>query len=496
MKRFIYGIFAAGLSLTACTEFDEEVSVVLPEGPTVSVEASVVNDNAIHIKVTPAKTAIGFAYAVAQKNPNLSVSAADIASVNYATTDTCKVIEGTIGRLKQFTTYTVYAVAYGNDGKPGAIVAKDVTTTDGVAPQVVELLENKGAAIVQMSEDVFVTDTTLITATIYNRNDMANPVDGTVKVQKVEAGVIAFMSPEAPANSIVFISWAAGAFKDASGKPIAALNSGISAEGYPVGAYYFADEATVSMAKATVSAKGVYAADKSFIADYTKFQIVVACDFKVFKGSAGTATVTYSGAAATTVLTAPVTIVSDSAFAITLPEAPRPGDIVTAKVNAGAVADINRNDCEELEIKGKWQYSYCYTAASIEGTYGAGVIYADNEIETEEEFEVEVVETAEDGSMTVNIWGIGSTVGMLNPLQGVFDAVTGVFTAQAQPIGKFTYKGEAHDVYAISIVDDNIVPVVINFTAAGAFETATPMALYIPGLGTLETGLEFAAERY
>ena len=230
MKRLLYYIITAAVTLTGCTTWDDPVTENYGAGPSieVSVKAAAPTDSAFVISIVPGEGTTYYAYVLDANDEAEELDAATLLKGGYGNdvfnTSKDKTLTVPVNGMAPNTTYQVYAVASNDKGIVGKVAVASIKTTDSGKPQIV------GAQVDAASKTAAVAFNQLIqagqgkvTAKYYKEFDFSNPVDiQNVKVD-VSKNVAQFTAPEAPAGAYVIFSWEEGAFVDAVGNKCASF---------------------------------------------------------------------------------------------------------------------------------------------------------------------------------------------------------------------------------------------------------------------------------
>lgn len=402
MKKYLLSLLAVA-AVVGCTRFEDEASleVVKPSAPTISVSG--VEDTGFSATIS-AQAGTGFySYAVLagapkELDPTSLFKVGVKNTLASGTVDYAKAQSKTIElkELARNAVYTVYAVAASEQGTVGEVVSQKVTTSDGEIPSPKSASFKDNVLTLTLSEAVKYTGKK-VTAKYYAANTpsgaeyniLEDKEYGTFPVTVEASGNTAtFTFGETLPNGAYFsISYPAGAFEDAVGNPVNAMNS-----------YFYADD------KGKLASKGItgrianqnfdltlYSADGeeaviesvsnlmspiwiSVPEDYIHYKAVVPATTKDIEGYS----IVYEGEGETHTYTTPGPY--DYGWngtyncALAYPNAmsgrpdPEPGQYLTITIPEGFLIDIWGNT-NNVFVIGPVIYSYGYTLEDVIGTY-------------------------------------------------------------------------------------------------------------------------------
>lgn len=210
------------------------------EAKGISVKVSEVKDSSFVVSLTPEDTsAVYYSYAVVEG----ALSAVDSSSLYSDGYKSAAVASGVIknvspytssvavGGLTPNTAYTVYAVSSSSTGVPGSVSSVSVTTSDNLAPYIVDGAAQENAATLQFSEPVYFVEGSAVTVNYYGINssehDIYNndPVGTATASVRVNEDVAVFVLSDVPDGAYYTVSFPEGAFTDAAGNKAEALES-------------------------------------------------------------------------------------------------------------------------------------------------------------------------------------------------------------------------------------------------------------------------------
>lgn len=402
MKKYLLSLLAVA-TVVGCTTFEDEQSdaVVNPTSPAITVSG--VEDTGFAATIA-AQAGTGFySYAVLPGAPQdlnpttlLKVgykNAVAAGTVDYAKSPS-KTIELT--ELARNTVYTVYAVAASQQGTVGEVVSQKVTTSDAEIPAPKSATYEDYTMTVTFSEPIKYTGKkatvnyyAVNTPSGAEYNIKENKPVGSVKATVTADGNVAtFKFDEPIPNGAYFaVSYPAGAFEDAVGNPVNAMESGFGTDkdGKLASKGITGRQDTVNFDLTLYSAEGEEAELESvsdlmspiWIAvpeDYIHFKATVPATSKDIEGYS----IVYEGAGESHTYTTPGPY--DYGWngtyncALAYPNAmsgrpdPIPGQYLTITIPEGFLIDIWGNT-NNVFVIGPVIYSYGYTLEDVIGTY-------------------------------------------------------------------------------------------------------------------------------
>lgn len=429
MKKLVYSLLMAGLSLVGCTSFDDPVQEKYAAGPSVGIHLTATTDSTFTFTVTPAEGAQYYSYIVVKSSEVQQLDAATLLKVAYSgivageMTETAKAASVTNNMRNKKgeplclpnTTYQIYAVAVSDKGITGEIANTSVTTTDGLLPAPRSFkadTENKSVAVT-FSEAVARGEGEIV-AMYYKEWDITNPVviDEKELEVSIEGNVVTFATPKTYAGSIIAVSWADGAFVDSFGNKCRALNSGLNMQtGKFAGVYFRNDLVPFDMelmkeaeeeGEEPTGNLTVAPVIGSVFPKWNEFEGVFTLDFDIYRNpskvKSGDVSVVYSNENSTTTykLTAEQWNAEGNTLTFSLPAEPAPGDYVSVVVAKGAITDVYGNPCNEFFSEDIWwkyfamtkemvigQFNFSYVSAYDEETYDCGTVTIEEDEEEE-----------------------------------------------------------------------------------------------------------------
>lgn len=507
MKKLIYSLAAAGLTLGACTEFDDEVSKVYPDGPAVTVDVTVSSDNSISYSVTPASGAQGYAYAIVESAEDETVYTADdiislidtksdfgAGNARYVKTSDAASVTGEVEDLTPYGKYVFLAVAYNEYDKAGAVTAKEFQLSDSGAPEIEGAVASGTAVVFAFSENVKVDETgadagkyTAFTALLLS------PTSGTITESyvsniKVSGNEVYFYIAGAESGMTASIGWESdNAITDLKGNGIGALEAGFDEDDIFVP---FENE-NVKLNVESISAEGV----SGSYADIDNFILTVKTKEAIYEGygeGKGSLTATFSASddnMSSTIKTS-VTIVDEHTFTVTIPAGVLAGQAITAVLEDGALVDANGNSFAGITLISEddtYTVAKAISVSDVIGTYNAG-FYLYTEIKAQsptvhsETWTIADAGKSEGYVYNVTISGItagGYTDASTVTAEGTYNALTHILSINSA-IGSanLEYKeGEEKKtveagVYLLDYDSNGNAMAMLQFSAAGA-ATAT-----------------------
>lgn len=374
MKKILYSMMAAVLTLTGCISFDDPTVENYGEGPSTDIQTGAVEDNAFTFTVTPGAGSQFYSFIVAKGTEPQTLDASTLLSGKYngivgrvievakTPTYTFDMKQDGIGILEPNTSYVVYAVAANDKGIVGNVASAVVLTTDGglPTPKTFKKDADNKAVILTMSEAV-TRGNGAVTAKYYKEWDILNPVtltDEEITVT-VNGAEVTFAAPTAPAGAHVAFSYSAGAFKDSYGNECMALNSGLD-----LSTGKFKNLVVqVTPAPFDITDENIKSPeDGAVFPKWDEFEGVLEFDFDIFRNDEmvedGDLSVVYTTGKKTSTLklSANEWTVVGNTLIFRLPEAPEAGAIVTLNVVEGAFCDVYGNINKAFKSSTSWKY--------------------------------------------------------------------------------------------------------------------------------------------
>lgn len=488
MKKLIYSLAIALIGMTSCTSFDEEKSETYAAGPAVDLSLTTTTDSTFTFTVKPAEGSNFYSYTVVPGKANTSVSAEAVlkntlsGSIEQGIIEYAKTASVTVNMrdtknqplCEPNTTYTVYAVATSAQGIIGAVKSLEVTTTDGEVPVLMPYTatdptsETDTVTTVTFSEEVMIGEGT-VSASYYQEYGDGNliPIPEDDITVKTTGNKAYFAVNNVPAGAYVLYSWTEGAFVDSFGNKCPATNTEFTEEGIS-GVYR-------RLPFETWSIKDKYFSPEagSLISDYKSFKGTVTFDKDVFRNDelveTGDITLVYTGSkkTSTIALTPSEWSVSGKTLTFFLPEAAAAGDIITIKIKAGTVVDVNGNPNVEYTSSTKtvwWKY-FAMTKDMAIGNFSLSLIsgsdiYDDYPTATFAEYP-----GVENGLVISNLYQEGSEV------PGTYDLNSGVvYVKPGYELGTVTTsKGNTYGLITYSLSGSSNIAFTVN--ADGTMES-------------------------
>lgn len=266
----------------------------------------------------------------------------------------------------QNTTYQVYAVVGSLQGNVGEIAVKSVTTGDSWKPNFVEYETSDTTVALAFDEEVYAKGD--VKVRYFKRwtveYDIMNDIEAgsiTVAASEIisEDGLAMFTVEGIPAGAYYTVSWAEGAFEDASGNKIEAMESG----------FYTTEEGSLASyglyGRAPFVSFDVTPIEAESFAEYTDpFVTGFDTENAVMKGGAvedAVATAVYVLGGKTVSLE--LEYGKDYAFyqgycLVYLPEEPDRGAVATVTIPAGTFVDEWGNSSNEFTHSAVYSYGY------------------------------------------------------------------------------------------------------------------------------------------
>lgn len=382
MKRFFTYISILTLAVACNDIYGPEEIPVAPDTPAgVEITFSEVKDSSFVVTVTPKDEASFYSYLVDMADAPEVLDAESLYKVKYSS-----IAQGTVkwsedkpsftfivDEVIQDATYQVYAVAGSPMGIIGEVCTASVSTSDTHAPNIEDYATGEDAdgvnPYVVLLFDEEVKPVGDVTVRYFKRwtaeNDIYNDIEAgtvTVPASAIDAAdglMPEFMVEGVPAGAYYTVSWAEGAFEDAAGNKIAAMESG----------FYTTEEGSLApyglYGRAPFVSFDVTPIEAESFAEYTDpFVTGFETENAVMKGSA------VEGAVATAVYVLGSKTVSleleygkDYAFyqgycLVYLPEEPDRGAVATVTIPAGTFVDEWGNSSNEFTHSAVYSYGY------------------------------------------------------------------------------------------------------------------------------------------
>ncbi|MGN0028124.1 MAG: hypothetical protein ACI35Q_00060 [Marinilabiliaceae bacterium] len=513
MKKLIYSLAVAGLALAACNEFDDETSVVYPEGPSIEASIEAQGDSAVSYTVTAsAQGTHHFVYALVEGSADdysaddvVSASGSVVAMVDEFQNDTVKIgkqiiVAKTVKSLAPNTTYSIVAVAYSSDDKPGKVAHQSATTSDGLPPVVKKFeIASDTVVVVTFSEAVkidSVDNFSKFSAALVKPNEsgveVAKLTDVVVSGEKVS-----FYVEGARPGLFVSVGWEEGAVMDLAGLPAEALEVGFDEENlydqYPAGKFV--------IGVSSISCEGVF---ESY-ADKDAFALTLTTKQPVFVGSgkaAGSLGVTFSVKSdrVSATVSSEAEYVNDTTLRVYIPEEVLVGQKFSISLDSAAIQDAEGNYNKQLTLISSDTALMVNTVLPLSAALGSFDVayYLNSEkgaVRHSEEWTVADAGESEGYEYLVSVSGI--TFGYVNAPKdalGIYNSLTHYLSILSS-VGTFTYKGSDVDVYLVDYASDGEEDPALEFTAPGNAVSTGAWKIYLNGLGTLDYVLKASAVR-
>ncbi len=434
MKKLIYSLAIALIGMTSCNSFDEEHSQTYGDGPAVSINLTTTADSTFAFTVNPAEGTGFYSYmvipgkvnssltqeAILKNTPKTAISQGVIEYAKYASVSDDMRDDKKQPLCLPNTTYTIYAVAASTNGVMGKLTTLEVTTTDGEAP-VMEPYEakdptdeNDTITTVSFSEDV-VRGEGAVTAAYYQEWGDGSLI--TIPAEDIKVTVsgnkVSFAVSNVPAGAFVLYSWEEGAFVDSFGNKCPATNTQITDEGIS-GVYKRLPTKDWSILDSNLAPES-----GSLVDNYKTFQGTMTFDHDIFRDDELVATGDISVVYASSTKTSTIALepsqwsVSGKVLTFTLPEEPAAGDIITVKVKAGVIFDVNGNSNKAYTSTSKtvwWKY-FAMTKDMAIGNFDFKVTLSSGKTYNFGTVTIEEDPEEENGLIINNLYLDGSVVG-------------------------------------------------------------------------------------
>lgn len=493
MKKLIYSLAIALIGMTSCTSFDEEKSETYAAGPTVDLSLTTTTDSTFTFTVKPAEGSNFYSYTVVPGKANTSVSAESVlknslsGSIEQGIIEYAKASSVTVNMRDAKdqplcvpnTTYTVYAVASSAQGVVGAVKTLEVTTTDGEAPVLMPYTatdptsETDTVTTVTFSEEVMMGEGTVSASyyQVYGDGSLIPIPEDDITV--ITTGNKAYFAVNnVPAGAYVLYSWTEGAFVDSYGNKCPATNTEFTEEGVS-GVYR-----RLPLKSWDITAKNFTQEPGMLIADYKTFKGTMTFAYNVyrneFEGSdehvkSGDISLTYMNSKKTVnvALDPDEWSISGNTLTFTLPEAPAAGDIITIKIKAGTIFDVNGNPNVEYTSSTKtvwWKY-FAMTKDMAIGDFSLSLISGSDVYDDYPTANFTEYAKVENGLVISNLYQEGSQV------LGTYDLNAGeVYVKAYYPLGTVTTsKGNTYGLITYSLSGSDDIAFTVN--ADGTMES-------------------------
>ncbi len=390
MKNYIKFFAAIGVatavafSCTAVPEDDSHVAEVV-NAPAVTISVSAVGDNSADVTIAPEGAASYYAFLVDDSGELEELDAEKLYSQSYESVAGGLVkydaekpsTTVSLTELEPNTKYYVYAVAGSTTGVVGEIAVKSFTTSDNVAPELVDFDFQDELVALEFSEEVSLVEGKKVTAVVYaglyrgaTDTPLKTDAEGKIVSNKDGVVIISFEDDVNIPGTWYLVNYEEGTFADSAGNVAEALES----------SWVYDDEGAVS------NVNGVYGRIKagtieteveeiSVMTNYSDYITITSKTMlaKAFPKMVGVKVVHSEGGVTTTKETtlsgAPYYGATGYyTFGVRLAEEPARGDEVTITIKAQAFQDIYGSYNEEIVI-GPLVYSYDYKLEDIYGEY-------------------------------------------------------------------------------------------------------------------------------
>ncbi len=479
MKKLIYSLAIALMGMTSCTSFDEEQSVKYGDGPAVSINLTTTTDSTFTFTVNPAEGTEYYSYVVVSGKADESVSESSVLKATLSGAIQSSIVEyaqaaSTTVNMRNAQNqplcmpnndYVVYAIAQDNNGVTGKVATLEVTTTDGNVPVLLPYEakdptdENDTITTVTFSEAVSLGEGKVSASYYQEWGDGSlivipeDDIDVTIDGSKVS-----FAVDNVPAGAFVFYSWTEGAFVDSFGNKCPAVTTQLTEQGasgvyrrQPLQSWVIEDDNILPEA-------GFY------IADYQTFQGTMTFDHDIFRNDElvedGDISVVYTNSkkTSTIALATDQWSVSGKTLTFTLPEAAAAGDIITIKVKADVIFDINGNGNEEYTSTTETVW-WAYFSMTKDMAIGNFTFSVTSGSETEERGIATIAEDPEvgNGLIITNLYMEGSEI------PGRYDlSDSKIYVSAGYPLGVTTYGGTSYGLITYSLSYQEEIAFTVN----------------------------------
>lgn len=479
MKKLIYSLAIALMGMTSCTSFDEEQSVKYGDGPAVSINLTTTTDSTFTFTVNPADGTKYYSYVVVSGKADESVSESSVLKATLSGAIQSSIVEyaqaaSTTVNMRNAQNqplcmpnndYVVYAIAQDSNGVTGKVATLEVTTTDGDVPVLLPYEakdptdENDTVTTVTFSEEVALGEGK-VSASYYqewgNGSLIAIPEDD-IDVT-IDGSKVSFAVNNVPAGAFVFYSWTVGAFVDSFGNKCPAVTTQLTEQGVsgvyrrqPLQSWVIEDDNILPEAG-------------SYIADYQTFQGTMTFDHDIFRNDElvedGDISVVYTNSkkTSTIALATDQWSVSGKTLTFTLPEAAAAGDIITIKVKADVIFDINGNGNEEYTSTTETVW-WAYFSMTKDMAIGDFTFSVTSGSETEECGIATIAENpeVENGLIITNLYMEGSEI------PGRYDlSDSKIYVSAGYPLGVTTYGSTSYGLITYSLSDQEEIAFTVN----------------------------------
>lgn len=375
MKRFFQTIAilaVVAFAASACQSdalAPAEPSTPALVAPGIDITISEVADNSFKFTIAPRGESCYYSYLVSSVDSELdsaslySVSYKDImqGTVKYADNPS---FTATVEGLESYTDYYVYAVASSVEGNVGSVYRKSVQTLDTSAPALTGYDYNENQVLLEFSEDITYVEGKEVYAVVYAGLYLTgSPVIEHTAATVITGGnqvLLTFPAIVTP-GSYYTINYPAGTFVDQVGTPCAALESRFYSTGSGVGLEGLYGALENAPLEVVLPEVGMIEELESWISVGVP-SMVNRIDSKAQFITTITHVEEVDGAVSTTETVVPmkaVTHFGGSYYAILVRPAgnPKPKDLITITIPAGACTDIYGNVNDEI-VLGPYKYAY------------------------------------------------------------------------------------------------------------------------------------------
>lgn len=490
MKKFIYSLAVAGLALAACNEFDDENSAVYSDGPEIKATIEAQGDSAVSYTVTAsANDTHHFVYALVEGKADgyaaddvVAAEGSVVAMVDECQVDTVKSgssmttsvnVARIVKGLAPNTTYSIVAVAYSSDDKPGKVAIQSATTSDGLAPEIKSFeVENDTVVVVTFSEAVKIDSVgnfSKFSAALVKPNE-SGVEEAKLTNVSVSGSKVSFYVEGARPGLFVSVGWEEGAVTDLAGLPAEALEAGFDEENiyaqYPVGKF--------AIGVGAISCEGV----SGLYADKDAFVLTLTTKQPVFVGSgktAGSLGVTFSVKSdrVSATVSSEAEYVDENTLRVTLPEEVLLGQEFSISLDSAAVQDSYGSYNRQLTLVASdtaLTVSSVLPLSAVLGSFDvAYYLYSERKasVPHAEEWTVTDAGVSEGYEYLVSLSGV--TFGYVDAPKDalcVYNSLTHLLSISSS-VGTLSDEGDNYTVYVLDDDTDGADVAALEFTAPG-----------------------------
>lgn len=420
MKKILFSILTIGASLVGCTNLEEVSSEYYGEGPSITAEVTATADESFTFVLTPSEGTLYYSYLVAEGDEAEEVDALSLLQnqLSGVVTDCIEYAENATytydmkdeeGKelCSPNTSYVLYAVAANKEGIAGKVTSVVVKTTDKVNPtfdlENIEDVGGESGVVVPFSENVTLAENKTVTAQYYvewatSDNFVDIPAED-ISVD-IDGSNVSITVQNVPAAAIVLVSWEEGTFVDSYGNKCASLDSGLNVEGNGFDGLYFviaSEPFEITEENVVTGAAEDEEVELPLIWDETKgisltFEDEIYRNGGKLKGGEIQLVIKRTGKEIILDLGKDDWFISENKKSLTvkMPAGEsQGGDIISLKINEGAIMDINGNPNKECLIEDYWMWPLGYT--TVKSSYTLKAISNSNNQEVSENLIVSTV---------------------------------------------------------------------------------------------------------